>query len=148
MRLLLDSLQRHLVAIISLIVAVTALFLSVERSSRSEYQHNIRDASFRVLAELSQLQLLIDNAHYGSQPENPIAGWARVNYMRDLAAVIPEPVPTSLESLYSDWRAHVDVLGQHDLPQAKQASLEANKVITASISGSRSAIRDVLKSLE
>ncbi len=148
MRLLLDSLQRHLVAIISLIVAVTALFLSVERSSRSEYQHNIRDASFRVLAELSQLQLLIDNAHYGSAPENPIAGWARVNYMRDLAAVIPEPVPTALETLYADWRDHVDDLGQQELPQAKQSSLEANKAITASISDSRGAIRDVLKSLE
>jgi hypothetical protein len=148
MRILLDSLQRHLVAIISLMVAVTALFLSVERSSRSEYQHNIRDASFRVLAELSQLQLLVDNAHYGRVPENPIAGWARVNYMRDLAAVIPEPVPTRLANLYSDWREHIDQLGRHDNPQVKQASLVANKAITESIADSRGAIRDVLISLE
>lgn len=144
----LEGFARNLVAIISLIVAISALVISVERANRSEYQHNIRDASFRVLAELSQLQLLVDNAHYGSVDVNPIAGWARVNYMRDLAAVIPEPVPSSLELLFQGWQANVENLGQHQSEQERNESLKANETISSEIAKTRNAIRDVLLSLE
>ncbi|BFM16013.1 hypothetical protein R50073_21960 [Maricurvus nonylphenolicus] len=144
----LEGFARNLVAIISLCVAISAVVLSVERSNRSEYQHNIRDASFRVLAELSQLQLLVDNAHYGRVEVNPIAGWARVNYMRDLASVIPEPVPSSLEQLFESWQVQVEYLGIRQSEEERSSSLKANEKISSSIAEARNAIREVLLSLE
>lgn len=144
----LEGFGRNLVAVISLCVAISALVISVERANRSEYQHNIRDASFRVLAELSQLQLLVDNAHYGRVDVNPIAGWARVNYMRDLAAVIPEPVPSSIEQLFESWQGQVEYLGVRQSEEERSSSLKANEQISSNISKTRNAIRETLLSLE
>lgn len=157
MKTILKHLQANLVAIISLVVAVTAINISTMRANVSEDQHNIRDASFRVLSELSQLQLLIDNSHYGVvqgiseqhqatdlKAANPIEGWARVNYMRDLAVVIPSPVPDSLEALFNVWSSEFDDLGSED----REASLAANKAISTQITLARNDVKSVLISLK
>jgi hypothetical protein len=152
MKSFLKHVQANLVAIISLVVAVSALNINTMRANVSEHQHNIRDASFRVLSELSQLQLLIDNSHYGRQSDsdgplirvNPIEGWARINYMRDLAVVVPSPGPESLESLYVVWSAQINALADKD----KAKSLKANKVISEKIALAREDIKTVLGALK
>ena len=146
---LLATLSQHSVALISLVVAVLALTINTERAEKSEYQRTTRDASFRVLAELSQLQLLIDQSHYGqvANSHSPIAGWARVNYMRDLAMVVPEPVPSSVERLFVTWGDQIDPLGHQINAQARAASLEANKRISEEIESARESVKIVLSTL-
>lgn len=141
------QLSQHSVALISLLVAILALTLNTERANTSEHQRTTRDASFRVLAELSQLQLLVDEAHYGNseQRRQPISGWARVNYMRDLAMLIPEPVPKSLESLHGTWQEQVGPLGDKTNPEA---SLQANRAISAHLRGARASVKQVLSQLD
>jgi len=144
---LLSQLKQHSVALISLLVALLALTLNTERANTSEHQRTTRDASFRVLAELSQLQLLVDEAHYGSsgQRHQPISGWARVNYMRDLAMLIPEPVPKSLEALYVTWSQQVGQLGELD---EVGASLRANVAISDNVRRARLSVKEVLSQLD
>jgi len=152
MRSFLKHIQANLVAIISLVIAVSALNINTMRANVSEHQHNIRDASFRILSELSQLQLLIDNSHYGQRladdgvsiRTNPIEGWARINYMRDLAVVVPAPGPESLESLYLVWSAEVEALADNEAAK----SLRANKAISQKISLARGDIKTVLGALK
>jgi len=144
---LFSQLEQHSVALISLLVAVMALTVSTERANTSEYQRTTRDASFRVLTELSQLQLLTDEAHYGSpeQRRQPISGWARVSYMRDLATLIPEPVPRELEALYLTWQQQVDQLG---VLTDVEASLRANVAISHNVRRARASVKQVLIQLD
>jgi|GEM_PF-2077215 len=144
---LFSQLTQHSVALISLLVAVLALTLNTERANTSEHQRTTRDASFRVLFELSQLQLLVDEAHYGSaeQRRQPISGWARVNYMRDLATLIPEPAPEALESLYVTWGQQVGRLGELADPEA---SLQANVAISDGVQRARVSVKRVLIELD
>jgi len=148
--------KNNLVALISLVVAIVALTFNTERANRTEFQRNIRDASFTMLRELHQLQLLVDQAHYGwavserAMPVNPIAGWVQVNYMDDLSEVIPPPVPQAADKLHAIWEANVNRLGvhQHSSETQKAASLESNGAISQQIAATRQAINQVLRSLE
>lgn len=152
MNKILKQLQANLLAIVGLVVAIIALNVNTMRADVSEHQRNVRDASFRILEQLSHLQLLVDNSHYGlrAAPDstplkiNPIEGWARVNYARDLAVVVPAPGPQALESLHHIWSADVHALGGDD----ERLSLKANEAISAQIGIARDEIKSVLISLK
>lgn len=150
------AIKDNMVALISLVVAIVALTFNTERADRTEYQRNIREASFSVLRELHQLQLLVDQAHYGwtvtenTMVINPIVGWVRVNYIDDLSEVIPPPVPKAADELHTIWEASVNRLGvdQRSSETQKAASLESNEAISQQIAATRKAIKQVLRSLE
>lgn len=152
MEKILKQLQANLLAIIGLVVAIIALNINTMRADVSEHQRNVRDASFRILEQLSYLQLLVDNSHYGLRVEqgsaplkaNPIEGWARVNYVRDLAVVVPAPGPQALESLHQIWSEDVHALGGAD----DVLSQKANETISAQIGIARDEIKSVLISLK
>ncbi|MGH1373461.1 MAG: hypothetical protein ACRBBW_15585 [Cellvibrionaceae bacterium] len=153
MNRLLKQLQVNLLAIIGLVVAVSALNVSTMRADVSERQRNVRDASFLILEQLSYLQLLVDNSHYGLSVDgdqgatlrvNPIEGWARVNYVRDLAVVVPEPAPHSLELLHRVWSEEINRLAGGD----RDLSLKANQHISAQIEHARNQVKSVLVSLK
>lgn len=148
----LAAIHDNLVSLISLVVAIIALTFNTNRADRTEYQRNIRSASFSVLKELNQLQLLVDQAHYGSDRDrgNPIVGWARVNYIDDLSEVIPEPVQGASDQLKEVWGVQVNALGvaknASDVERAK--SLESNEKISQQITHTRMAVKHVLQSLD
>ena len=87
MNTLLQQVNKNLLAIISLIVALTALGYNTYRNEQTEDNRNIRFAGFTMLQELSELQLLIDYAHYDmdSTKGNPISGWGRLLYVKDMS---------------------------------------------------------------
>ncbi len=148
---LMKHLQTNLLAIIGLAVAIIALNVNTMRADTTEHQRNLRDASFLILEQLSHLQLLVDNSHYGLKVNddnkmsvNPIEGWARVNYVRDLAVVVPEPAPKALESLHQAWSRDIEALAGSD----KTLSLKANENISSQIESVRHEIKLVLISLK
>ena len=65
--------------------------------------------------------------------------------MRDLATLIPEPVPEALESLYVAWGQQVGRLGERaDL----EASLQANVAISDRVQRARVSVKRVLIELD
>ena len=71
-----SHLRQHMLSIISLVVALNALSYNTYRNELTEVYRNIRYADFELLKELSQLQLLIDYAHYDKDANKVIQSLA------------------------------------------------------------------------
>ena len=134
------SIRSNLLALISLVVALTALSYNTWRNEHTEHNRNIRVAAFEVLRELAQLQLVIDYAHYENDLEhgNAIMGWGHVGLVNDLSVVIPEPVPTQAEKLFTVWAEEWETV---------QDNLESNEKVTQQIRQTRMAVLNVLSHL-
>jgi hypothetical protein len=110
----------NLVAIISLVVALTALGYSTWRNERTEQNRNVREAGFELLAEIGSLQQIVFYAHFkpGDERGDARMGWAEVLTIVDLAELMPEEVARDARSLNETWQADWAGLGED--PQAHQ----------------------------
>ena len=110
------QLKTNLVAIISLVVALTALGYTTWRNERTEYNRNVRVAAFEALKQLGEAQIIVEYAHFrkNRQLGDPLQGWGRMIYIRDLAKLLPAPAPTDAERLWIAWRDNIDRLEQDD----------------------------------
>ncbi len=131
----------NLLSIISLVVALTALGYNTYRNELTEHNRNIRSASFIILQELSQLQLIADHAHYEKNDAkgNPIDGWGRVLYMRDLSQLVSPEVMAGTEHLIEVWGRNWSKL------ESEEA---ANERITDAINALRDEVRVTITSLD
>jgi len=110
----LEQLQRNLVAVISVFVAVGGLSYNTWRNEKSEYNRNQRQASFEVLLKLGELRELVYHLHFDSDTVAKNAartGWATVFTINDLTQVLEAPLPEAAESLRATWDARWDGLG-------------------------------------
>lgn len=117
-----DQVQRNLVAIISIFIAVSSLSYNTWRNEKTEYNRNQRLASLQVLLKLGELQELVFYSHYDRDAKdkgNPRTGWALVLTIRDLSQVLEAPLPASSATLVATWDKHWDKLGSN------QASADA-----------------------
>lgn len=75
---MLDQIKQNKLAIISLLVALTALGYNTWRNEQTEANRNIRQAGFEMLVHIGQLQRITYLAHYDkdSIEGNPRKGWA------------------------------------------------------------------------
>ena len=145
-----QSVKHNLVSIISLVVAIIALTYNTQRAEITEENRNIRFACFEILRQTNQLQQLTDHAHYDGDLTrgDPIVGWAHVNYINDLAMVLPASLVGRGEQLHAQWHNHFGALGKLEDNRQKAASLAANQAISQAIADLRTEVRDLLKSLE
>jgi hypothetical protein len=102
-----EQLRSNLVAIISLVIALSALGYNTWRNERTEHNRNIRAAGFALLTEIGSLQQIIFYAHYakGDQRGDPRMGWADMLTIHDLAALMPAEVGSDAGELKSVWQA-------------------------------------------
>ena len=109
-----QQIQRNLLAIISLVVAVSALSYNTWRNETTEENRNIRTASFEILIQLGKLQLITDYAHYdnNSAQGNPITGWGHVAMVEDLSFLMPVPFPEMAIDLKQTWSENWQKLGK------------------------------------
>jgi hypothetical protein len=108
------QLQHHLVALISLFIAVSSLGYNTWRNEKSEYNRNQRWASFEVLLQLGELRELVYHLHYDQETigENAArTGWSKVFTIRDLTQVLEEPIPAAAQSLHATWGGNWQGLG-------------------------------------
>ncbi len=101
-----EQIRRNAVALISLFIAVTGLLYNTWRNEHSEYNRNQRFASFEVLIKLSELQELVYLSYYDAETsDNSIfrRGWSKVLIIRDLSAVLDEPLPVRAGELHGVW---------------------------------------------
>lgn len=136
-----EQLRRNFVALVSLVVAVSSLSYTTWRNELTEENRNYRTASFEILLKLGELQQLVFHRHYDQELEkgNPRAGWAFVLTVRDLAVLLPEPMPASTQQLVDTWGANWQGLGED------QTSADA---ITGAIDSTRDQTLLLLRSLE
>lgn len=136
-----NQVRRNLVAIISLVVAISGLSYNTWRNEVSEANRNVRHAGFQVLLTLGKLQEVVFFSHYDRDEErgNPRTGWAYVLLVGDLSDNMPEPVPGHAVSLHEMWEAQWPGLGKND---------ESAEMISASIDDLRESVLQALRDLD
>jgi len=101
-----QQLKRNFVAVLSLVVAITALSYNTWRNERTEQNRNIRIAAFEILKTIGELQLIIDYAHFRKNERlgDTTLGWGKILFIKDLAQLTPQPLPENAERLLTVWR--------------------------------------------
>ena len=136
-----EQVQRNLLAIISLAVAISALSYNTWRNETSEENRNIRLASFEILVQLGKLQIITDHVHYGNanRETNPITGWGHVAMIDDLSFLMPDPLPGEAVKLKNIWQENWEGLGTDDSSAVK---------ITETITAMRETVKSQLKTIK
>ena len=104
------QIRQNLVALISLVLAIASLGYTTWRNESSEAHRNVRQAAFRTLEVLEELQVIVDARRYqGDKMRGDyVAGWARVNLISDLGLLIPGPQAQVTDELRKTWQANFD----------------------------------------
>ena len=111
-----QQLRNNAVALISLVVALGSLSYNTWRNERTEYNRNIRTATFELLVKLSELERVVYLAQYDRDRSggNPRTGWTYVLVIRDLSSIVPPPVPAKATQLQQIWAENWEGLGRDD----------------------------------
>ena len=152
-----EQIRSNSVALISLSVALIALSYNTWRNETTESQRNIRQASFRVLASLGELQEVADYRYYyfpfedshGREGELRLRGYGSVTMVRDLMNLMPAPAPAASDNLFQLWNEHMNALAELDEGgQHSAAAKTAEKELTIAIKQARGAVVGVLRTLD
>jgi hypothetical protein len=141
MSTLLQQVHRNLLAVISLVVAISALGYNTYRNELTEDNRNRRFAGFSMLQELSELQLLIDYAHYDKDTVkgNPIAGWGHLLYLKDMSYLVSGEVAVETKALTKVWGLEWQTVRDDEA---------SNQRVTAAINALREQVRRTMESLD
>jgi hypothetical protein len=129
-----EQVQRNLVALISLFIAVSSLGYNTWRNEKSEYNRNQRWASFELLLQLGELRQLVYHLHYDQDTVGEDAartGWAKVFTIGDLTQVLEAPLPSAAKSLQATWGDNWQGLGSDvDSKDAIEDQIDALRDVT------------------
>jgi len=130
----------NIVAIVSVIVALTGLGYNTWRNEHTERNRNTRIAAFETLKSLGEAQIIVEYAHFkkNRQLGDPLQGVGRAMYIRDLAGVLPPPAPEYAEQLWVAWRDNADKV---------ENDTDAMIAITDEIQRLRLAVLEILEEL-
>lgn len=130
----------RLVALLSLVFAVTGFSYNAWRLEASEANANRRTASFQVLLELAELEQIVYAAHYDQDPEagNPRDGWVRVGLVVDLSVLVGPGARERAEALKAVWAERWPRMAE------EQAAAEA---IVAAVEAARAEVNRTLATL-
>jgi hypothetical protein len=112
-----EQLSRQSLALVSLLVALTALAYTTWRNELTETNRNIRRAGFEMMVHVAELQRIAYLAHFDQDEVggNPRKGWVEVLVIKDLAAFMPVAEQVRSEKLYTAWNDNWSGLGKDDL---------------------------------
>lgn len=110
------QMRNHALALISLGLALTSVGYSTWRDERTEYNRNVRAATFQMLTKLADFERTVFLAQYDRDPANgnPRIGWTDVIVIHDLASVAPAPLESKAAKLRDVWRENWENLGKDD----------------------------------
>jgi hypothetical protein len=102
-----QQIGRHAVAIISLIVALTALLYTTWREEETEKNRTTRAAAFEILKNLGELQAIVNQSHFPStdNKKDPLEGWGNVSMITDLVVLLPSNVMEATDNLSTTWKS-------------------------------------------
>jgi hypothetical protein len=138
---IMSQIKNNLVAIISLIIAITALSYNTWRNERTEKNRNTRTAAFEILKELGELQIIINYSHYlhDKAMGNPFLGWGHIAFINDLGQLLPNPVPAHIKTLTEVWGKNWEKIPSNEA---------ATDSISNEIDQSRESVLDALRQLK
>ncbi|HUO81583.1 MAG TPA: hypothetical protein VM616_01855 [Gammaproteobacteria bacterium] len=141
-----EQLRRNAVALISLVVALTALGYNTWRNEQTELNRNLRHAGFEVLLKLGELQRVAFDLRYDRErmAGTPRVGWSYVLEIEDLSMLLPEPMPANARRLKRVWQDNWQGLESRDSTKADLAY----EPISDSIDATRVEIVNTLTSLK
>jgi hypothetical protein len=116
MRSIREQLRSNAVALISLVVALSSLGYNTWRNEHTERNRNVRTAAFEMLMRAGDLERVAFLAQYDRDARggSPRTGWTDVLTIRDLAALVPAPVPARAAELEKIWGENWEGLGKDD----------------------------------
>ena len=134
------QLRDNMVALISLVVAVSALLYTAWREETTEKNRTLRTAGFEVLENLGELQIITNHAAFAHDKEkgNPYEGWGRVLLISDLSEILPEQVQEHTNKLHAVWSENANKIGTNE---------EAAVAVSQEIDESRASILDSIRHL-
>ncbi len=137
-----DQLQKNAIALISLVIAISALAYNSWRNELSEENRNIRAAGFEIIKESAKLQFVIDRTTYLTAGSNnnydAINGWATVNLILSLSELMPSSVNDTAQSLRQQWQTH-----WKDLETSEEANNEISKANRLMLQEVRNSLRNL-----
>jgi hypothetical protein len=136
-----QQLQKNLIALISVIIAITALSYNSWRNELSEDNRNVRAAGFEIMREAAQLQYFIDVTTYSdsAMDEEVIQGWVSVNLMVSLAELMSPEVLAKAQGLRKTWASNWSQLANDKA---------ANVTVTEAVNQLVDEVRQHLRSLK
>jgi len=136
-----EQLKANLVALISLVVAIVAMVSSSWREDETEKNRNTRAASFEVLKNLAELQIVVNNSYYlpKGAMANPFSGWGQMALINDLARLLSPKVMEKSAALAKEWNE------QWEKVKTDESAVNA---ISEKINEDRDAVLELLKSLK
>ena len=152
-----NQIRNNAVALVSIVIAITALAYNTWRNETTEEQRNIRFAAFRVLEDLGEVQEVVDSRYYylafggeiAGEGELRIRGFGSVAMIHDLMGLMPPPGPDAGRNLQELWMTHFSALDQLDASGNHTApATEAEKELTGAVNRARAAVLEVLRNLE
>ena len=152
-----EQIRANSVALISLSVAFIALSYNTWRNETTESQRNIRQAAFRVIESLGELQEVADYRYYyfpfessgSNEGELRLRGYGSVTMVRDLMNLMPAPAPAASDNLFRVWNQHVNTLAELDGDgRHSVAAKTAERELAVAIKEARAAVIEVLKMLD
>jgi hypothetical protein len=137
----LASIKRNLVAIISLFVALTGLSYNTWRNETTEAHRNVRQGAFAMLEQVGQLQQLVDQRFYAGKKDdvNRITCWGKVALLRDTAPLVSKRTEAEAERLFAAWSENLDAMDEGDE--------EAERKVSRQIAALRTQLVGELKAL-
>ena len=136
-----NQIKMNTVALLSLATALFGMSYNTWLDHHNELNHNMRLASFELLKDLSELQTVVDYAHYEMDASrgNPIDGWKNVLMVRDLSKLLNPKTANAGQQLYENWQQNWEELGTNGDSEAK---------ISARIADARQAVLTTITELE
>lgn len=127
---LMPQIKQNSLALISLIVAFSALSYNTWRNEASEENRNIRTAGFEVLLHIGNLQRIAYLAHFDKDEYrgSPRVGWTEALLIRDLCQLLPEETQRKSEELVSIWGKNWKGLKETDEAAVANIDIALNKL--------------------
>lgn len=132
-----QQINNNVVAIVSLIVAITALVYNTWREEQTEKNRTLRASAFEVLMNLGELQQVVNYNYYKTEDpmRNLMTGWGHTALIGDLSQLLPPPVPKTADSLITTWKAEWKQIDTNE---------ESADKVSAEIDKTRQAVMNVL----
>jgi len=145
------------VALLSLVIALSALGYNSWRNEKIEDQRNIRSAAFRVLETLGELREIVDERYYylpfrqdmNMESSLRLRGYGRAALTRDLMLLMPSPAPASGQKLHASWVEHFNRLNELDKKGShSEQAKAAEQAIGTVLEESRQVVLQVIRELD